>query len=119
MFAILISTNFCPVDMPPPVVRSPLGLPLGDRGLLPLLDTFCGVGAGLVARGPYTLPSWAGLPVPPAGGPAPLEVPAPRGRSPDSDHRLGGAPRPPNRQARADGDYHPPQALLRQRPAPG
>ena len=42
--------------MPLPVVRSPLGLPLGDRGLLPLPDALSGVGAGVVAGGPYTLP---------------------------------------------------------------
>ena len=42
--------------MPLPVVRSPLGLPLGDRGLLPLPDALPGVGAGVVAGGPYTLP---------------------------------------------------------------
>ena len=42
--------------MPLPVVRSPLGLPLGDRGLLPLPDALLGVGAGVVAGGPYTLP---------------------------------------------------------------
>ena len=42
--------------MPLPVVRSPLGLPLGDRGLLPLPDALPGVGAGVVAGGPYTVP---------------------------------------------------------------
>ena len=42
--------------MPLPVVRSPLRLPLGDRGLLPLPDALSGVGAGVVAGGPYTLP---------------------------------------------------------------
>ena len=38
------------------MVRSPLGLPLGDRGLLPLPDALPGVGAGVVAGGPYTVP---------------------------------------------------------------
>ena len=37
-------------------MRSPLGLPLGDRGLLPLPDALPGVGAGVVAGGPYTIP---------------------------------------------------------------
>ena len=52
--------------MPPPVVRSPLGLPLGDRGLLPLQDALPAVGAGSVAGGPYTLPILKGcwIPVP-------------------------------------------------------
>ena len=39
--------------MPPPVVRSPLGPPLGDRGLLPLPDAL--PAAGVVAGGPYTV----------------------------------------------------------------
>ena len=38
------------------MVRSPLGLPLGDRGLVPLPDVLPGFGAGSVAGGPYTLP---------------------------------------------------------------
>ena len=52
--------------MPPPVVRSPLGLPLGDWGLLPLQDALPAVGAGVVAGGPYTLPILKGcwIPVP-------------------------------------------------------
>ena len=52
--------------MPPPVVRSPLGLPLGGRGLLPLPDALPVVGAGVVAGGPYTLPILKGccLPLP-------------------------------------------------------
>ena len=52
----LLCAIFYPTDMPLPVVRSPLGLPLGDQGLLPLLDALPGVGAGVVAGGPYTLP---------------------------------------------------------------
>ena len=52
----LLSAICYPADMPLPVVRSPLGLPLGDRGLLPLPDAPPGVGAGVVAGGPYTLP---------------------------------------------------------------
>ena len=47
--------------MPLPVVRSPLGLPLGDRGLLPLPDALPGVGAGVVAGGPYTVLVWCGV----------------------------------------------------------
>ena len=52
-----------------PVVRSPLGLPLGDRGLLPLPDALPGVGAGVVAGGPYTVPKACWIPIPgrPAG----------------------------------------------------
>ena len=50
--------------MPRPVVRSPLGLPLGDRGLLPLPDAFPGVGAGVVAGGPYTVPKGCWIPIP-------------------------------------------------------
>ena len=42
--------------MPHPVVGSPLGLALGDRGLLPLPDALPGDGAGVVAGGTYTLP---------------------------------------------------------------
>ena len=38
------------------MVRSPLGLPLGDRGLSPLSDTLFGVGAVVVAKRPHTLP---------------------------------------------------------------
>ena len=55
--------------MPLPVVRSPLGLPLGDRGLLPLPDALPGVGAGVVAGGPYTVPKGCWIPIPgrPAG----------------------------------------------------
>ena len=55
--------------MPLLVVRSPLGLPLGDRGLLPLPDALPGVGAGVVARGPYTVPKGCWIPIPgrPAG----------------------------------------------------
>ena len=40
--------------------RPPVGLPLGGWGLLPLSDTLYGVGAGLVARGRYTLPLLTG-----------------------------------------------------------
>ena len=47
-----------------PVVRSPLGLPLGDRGLLPLPDALPGVGAGVVAGGPYTVPKGCWIPIP-------------------------------------------------------
>ena len=50
--------------MPLPVVRSPLGLPLGDRGLLPLPDALPGVGAGVVAGGPYTVPKGCWIPIP-------------------------------------------------------
>ena len=50
--------------MPLPVVRSPLGLPLGDRGLLPLPDALPGVGAGVVAGGPYTVPKGCRIPIP-------------------------------------------------------
>ena len=50
--------------MPRPVMRSPLGLPLGDRGLLPLPDALPGVGAGLVAGGPYTVPKECWIPIP-------------------------------------------------------
>ena len=42
--------------MPLPVVRSALGLPLGDRGLLPLPDALSAARAGVVAGGPHTLP---------------------------------------------------------------
>ena len=51
------------------MVRSPLGLPLGDRGLLPLPDALPGVGAGVVAGGPYTVPKGCWIPIPgrPAG----------------------------------------------------
>ena len=56
MGKFLLRAVCCTAHMPPPVVRSPLGLALGDRGLLPLPDALCGVGAGVVARGPYTLP---------------------------------------------------------------
>ena len=42
--------------MPLLVVRSPWGLPLGARGLLPLPNALCDVGAGVVAGEPYTLP---------------------------------------------------------------
>ena len=71
MFALvcwhyLVAQIFYPADMPLPLVRLPLGLPLGDRGLLPLPYAFRGVGTGVVARGPYTLPILKGylLPVP-------------------------------------------------------
>ena len=50
--------------MPLPVVRSPLGLPLGDRGLLPLPDALPGVGVGVVAGGPYTVPKGCWIPIP-------------------------------------------------------
>ena len=50
--------------MPLPVVRSPLGLPLGDRGLLPLPDALPGVGAGVVAGGPCTVPKGCWIPIP-------------------------------------------------------
>ena len=50
--------------MPLPVVRSPLGLPLGDRGLIPLPDALPGVGAGVVAGGPYTVPKGCWIPIP-------------------------------------------------------
>ena len=55
--------------MPIRVVRSPLGLPLGDRGLLPLPGALPGVGAGVVAGGPYTVPKGCWIPIPgrPAG----------------------------------------------------
>ena len=46
--------------MPPTVVPSPLGLPLGDRGRSPLLDAFADVGDGVLAGGPYTLPMLGG-----------------------------------------------------------
>ena len=42
--------------MPAPMVRSQLGPPLGDPGLLPLLIVLLAVGARVVAVGPYTLP---------------------------------------------------------------
>ena len=60
----LLSAVVYPADMPLPVVRSPLGLPLGDRGLLPLPDALPGVGAGVVAGGPYTVPKGCRIPIP-------------------------------------------------------
>ena len=57
MFALFNNMyRFYPADMPPPVVCSPLGLQLGDRGLLTLPDALYAVGAGVVAGGPYILP---------------------------------------------------------------
>ena len=53
--------------MPPPEVRSPLGLPLGDRGLLPLPDALPAMGTGVVAGGPYTLPILKGFWLPLTG----------------------------------------------------
>ena len=54
-FRELRNIQISPADMPPLVVLSPLGLRLGDRGLLPLPDALSAVGAGVVARGliPY------------------------------------------------------------------
>ena len=66
----LNNVHIYPADMPLPVVRSPLGLPLGDRGLLPLPDALSAVGAGVVAGGPYTLPILKGCLVPLLGCPA-------------------------------------------------
>ena len=42
---------------------------MGDRGLLPLPDAIPGVGAGVVAGGPYTVPKGCWIPIPgrPAG----------------------------------------------------
>ena len=68
MYAIclryLTNEHNYPADMLPPVVRSPLGLPLGDWGLLPLPDALSAVGAGVVAGGPYTLPILKGCLIP-------------------------------------------------------
>ena len=65
----LLSAFVYPADMPLPVVRSPLRLPLGDRGLLPLPDALPGVGAGVVPGGSYTVPKGCWIPIPgrPAG----------------------------------------------------
>ena len=41
--------------MPPPLVHSPLGLPLGDRALLPLAHSPSALGARVVAGEPYTI----------------------------------------------------------------
>ena len=59
-----VRTNYCVIkyiqcyhaDMPPLVVRSPLGLPLGDRGAVTSPGRLPAVGARVVAGGPYTLP---------------------------------------------------------------
>ena len=64
MFALLNIAHFYPADMLLPVVRSPLGLPLGDRGLLPLLDALAALVTGVVAGGPYTVPTLKGCLIP-------------------------------------------------------
>ena len=78
--------------MPLPVVRSPLGLPLGDRGLLPLPDALPGVGAGVVAGGPYTVPKGCWIPVPgrPAGRGQGLFLPTYFSTYPCTHCRAGG-----------------------------
>ena len=47
--------DILPADLPLVVVRSPRGLLLGDRGLLPLTNALSGVGARVAAGGPHTL----------------------------------------------------------------
>ena len=44
MFRLFITAVFYPVDMPLPLVRSPSGLPVGDWGLLPVLNALSAMG---------------------------------------------------------------------------
>ena len=62
--------------------------------------------------------SWAGRPVPPGDGPAPLGAAIPLRLSLGSNGRLGRTPRPPSRETCADGIHHPPPALIRQQLPP-